>query len=107
MPRAASGSGARSEEHTSELQSPQNLVCRLLLDKKRGMAAIARYAKQSARGSRRLAVEARRIQWGALFQDPFIHHRIGQVPVNARVFFLEARAPASQDFLPSKMLPPY
>src|SRR6202521_1359572 len=24
----------RSEEHTSELQSPQNLVCRLLLDKK-------------------------------------------------------------------------
>src|SRR2546430_9597646 len=24
----------RSEEHTSELQSPSNLVCRLLLDKK-------------------------------------------------------------------------
>src|SRR5205807_5349322 len=27
-------SKARSEEHTSELQSPCNLVCRLLLDKK-------------------------------------------------------------------------
>src|SRR5256885_6277009 len=26
--------GIRSEEHTSELQSPCNLVCRLLLDKK-------------------------------------------------------------------------
>src|SRR5256885_10760153 len=26
----------RSEEHTSELQSPCNLVCRLLLDKKNG-----------------------------------------------------------------------
>src|SRR5256885_9488049 len=26
---------ARSEEHTSELQSPCNLVCRLLLDKKK------------------------------------------------------------------------
>src|SRR3974390_1455725 len=26
---------ARSEEHTSELQSPQNLVCRLLLEKKK------------------------------------------------------------------------
>src|SRR5437764_2539543 len=26
--------GARSEEHTSELQSPMYLVCRLLLDKK-------------------------------------------------------------------------
>src|SRR5256885_8022239 len=27
-------SGVRSEEHTSELQSPCNLVCRLLLEKK-------------------------------------------------------------------------
>src|SRR5438876_4439555 len=26
--------GARSEEHTSELQSPVHLVCRLLLEKK-------------------------------------------------------------------------
>src|SRR5256885_12704338 len=26
------GAGARSEEHTSELQSPCNLVCRLLLE---------------------------------------------------------------------------
>ena len=26
----------RSEEHTSELQSPRNLVCRLLLEKKNG-----------------------------------------------------------------------
>src|SRR6202165_6278249 len=26
--------GLRSEEHTSELQSPNNLVCRLLLEKK-------------------------------------------------------------------------
>src|SRR5256885_12922200 len=26
--------GSRSEEHTSELQSPCNLVCRLLLEKK-------------------------------------------------------------------------
>src|SRR5256885_11523455 len=28
-------SGIRSEEHTSELQSPCNLVCRLLLEKKK------------------------------------------------------------------------
>src|SRR5690606_41621351 len=27
---------ARSEEHTSELQSRENLVCRLLLEKKKG-----------------------------------------------------------------------
>src|SRR2546430_12993937 len=29
-----SDDGSRSEEHTSELQSQSNLVCRLLLDKK-------------------------------------------------------------------------
>src|SRR5256885_7894025 len=33
--RAARGAAARSEEHTSELQSPCNLVCRLLLEKKK------------------------------------------------------------------------
>src|SRR5258708_21205247 len=32
QPRAAS---SRSEEHTSELQSPDHLVCRLLLEKKK------------------------------------------------------------------------
>src|SRR5256885_8658388 len=30
----------RSEEHTSELQSPCNLVCRLLLEKKKNIARI-------------------------------------------------------------------
>src|SRR5258708_29359582 len=30
-----SGRAARSEEHTSELQSPDHLVCRLLLEKKK------------------------------------------------------------------------
>src|SRR2546430_8544337 len=29
------GTGRRSEEHTSELQSQSNLVCRLLLEKKK------------------------------------------------------------------------
>src|SRR5256885_10310652 len=33
---------SRSEEHTSELQSPCNLVCRLLLEKKKlGMRSVA------------------------------------------------------------------
>src|SRR5256885_9504558 len=31
---------ARSEEHTSELQSPCNLVCRLLLEKKKQERAV-------------------------------------------------------------------
>src|SRR5256885_11240875 len=32
---SASANTERSEEHTSELQSPCNLVCRLLLEKKK------------------------------------------------------------------------
>src|SRR5256885_9387693 len=34
--------GIRSEEHTSELQSPCNLVCRLLLEKKKERVAMDR-----------------------------------------------------------------
>src|SRR5256885_6579716 len=34
--------GRRSEEHTSELQSPCNLVCRLLLEKKKALEFGAR-----------------------------------------------------------------
>src|SRR5256885_3096513 len=33
----------RSEEHTSELQSPCNLVCRLLLEKKKGTCAASTF----------------------------------------------------------------
>src|SRR6476619_8435022 len=35
LPGAASCTSARSEEHTSELQSLTNLVCRLLLEKQK------------------------------------------------------------------------
>src|SRR5258707_13882979 len=35
MPVSGDGFGPRSEEHTSELQSRQYLVCRLLLEKKK------------------------------------------------------------------------
>src|SRR5438552_11062028 len=35
LQRPQSGHPARSEEHTSELQSPDHLVCRLLLEKKK------------------------------------------------------------------------
>src|SRR5258708_9430692 len=35
---AVTGRSERSEEHTSELQSPDHLVCRLLLEKKKKSA---------------------------------------------------------------------
>src|SRR5256885_8984011 len=40
----------RSEEHTSELQSPCNLVCRLLLEKKKTSAQHLRFRAFVARG---------------------------------------------------------
>src|SRR2546430_11415466 len=47
-PRAALPGGVRahrrSEEHTSELQSQSNLVCRLLLEKKKQNKSIVLYA---------------------------------------------------------------
>src|SRR5256885_8145588 len=51
MPAALAGDptipAPRSEEHTSELQSPCNLVCRLLLEKKKTAFSRARAATQS------------------------------------------------------------
>src|SRR5258706_10388018 len=40
---AATPTAGRSEEHTSELQSLTNLVCRLLLEKKKNTIVIQRY----------------------------------------------------------------
>src|SRR2546430_7894126 len=41
--------GARSEEHTSELQSQSNLVCRLLLEKKKKQCMYFRYSRAPRR----------------------------------------------------------
>src|SRR5437879_10505403 len=47
LPAASSPMPTRSEEHTSELQSPMYLVCRLLLEKKKFVSAYAdRFGKQ-------------------------------------------------------------
>src|SRR5438552_11029358 len=37
LPSRETSSNSRSEEHTSELQSPDHLVCRLLLEKKKNV----------------------------------------------------------------------
>src|SRR5437764_10960119 len=44
--------GTRSEEHTSELQSPMYLVCRLLLEKKKNKSKLtSRYANRTKNAS--------------------------------------------------------
>src|SRR4030066_1068608 len=49
--RSPRARGPRSEEHTSELQSHLNLVCRLLLEKKKKKNIILRYRHIIARVS--------------------------------------------------------
>src|SRR5262249_56662457 len=56
---ASTGGTTRSEEHTSELQSLTNLVCRLLLEKKKDgqrTIAAATLTVQGCSTGRRLAV---------------------------------------------------
>src|SRR5690606_42066402 len=40
-PAGREATSSRSEEHTSELQSRENLVCRLLLEKKKDVVGVA------------------------------------------------------------------
>src|SRR5258706_6971826 len=51
--------GQRSEEHTSELQSLTNLVCRLLLEKKKKQREVAEDARGRAENQRHKARTAR------------------------------------------------
>src|SRR5438132_8311377 len=44
----------RSEEHTSELQSHSDLVCRLLLEKKKGKFHSSSHSKPKSRGTARI-----------------------------------------------------
>src|SRR5207249_9807176 len=46
--RGGHARGARSEEHTSELQSRFDLVCRLLLEKKKSSAGLVCFAVERA-----------------------------------------------------------
>src|SRR2546430_3799657 len=58
--------GSRSEEHTSELQSQSNLVCRLLLEKKNG--ACAWFARcRSSYSSLARSCRSRQLSLAALF----------------------------------------
>src|ERR1039457_658166 len=56
----------RSEEHTSELQSPCNLVCRLLLEKKNTPHLRRTRARHPAEGIRRALTQRRAAERAAL-----------------------------------------
>src|SRR5256885_1129112 len=50
---------SRSEEHTSELQSPCNLVCRLLLEKKKNSGGYPRSTRSAEANLTLYAIAAR------------------------------------------------
>src|SRR3989475_5981511 len=82
----------RSEEHTSELQSQSNLVCRLLLEKKNNVERIGwalEYFKERfyLQAGSKLTAEKRETTFGPPGTDvainfPNIDHTICAVPVN-------------------------
>src|SRR6516162_9353519 len=90
----------RSEEHTSELQSPCNLVCRLLLEKKKDHGPVEAHG-HCVLGYRRLAgVDP------ATGDPPVANERGDVVSVfngelyNFRVFLWMIRRPASSTLFP-------
>src|SRR5207237_7436753 len=84
---AAAASASRSEEHTSELQSHLNLVCRLLLEKKKraGPYQAGDYDESGHAQHLRLphAVDQP--------HQPRRHYRAGAVPLPARIRSLRLR----------------
>src|SRR3954467_13273874 len=84
MPSSACKKCARSEEHTSELQSHDNLVCRLLLEKKNDFFL-------------------NRPGWGRPHPGPIViggMHRAGSTLVEHILFFLMIRRPPRSTLFP-------
>src|SRR5437762_9312224 len=71
FPRGWSGA-KRSEEHTSELQSPMYLVCRLLLEKKKKNTKLYHSIKKMLHTRSNLFYEARRRSVPRILRAPAI-----------------------------------
>src|SRR5205085_7585489 len=63
------GESLRSEEHTSELQSQSNLVCRLLLEKKKKTDAVHTLSRNDTHTTSPYTVILANIIWRSLFAD--------------------------------------
>src|SRR5215469_4494475 len=88
----------RSEEHTSELQSRRDLVCRLLLEKKKKCSpAAVMWTIDTV--ARKLGVRIVTAGWGSMVRHPL------QVPeppgvVTVMLFFLMIRRPPRSTLFP-------
>src|SRR6202167_1477596 len=91
----------RSEEHTSELQSPWHLVCRLLLEKK-NTGPCGRSECGSCRGcphsSAAINTLHSRVLLAVIRLPPLPNCKL---PASSVVFFLKFRAPPKSSLFPS------
>src|SRR3954462_13770206 len=103
MPSSACALPIRSEEHTSELQSHDNLVCRLLLEKNRdGSVRVGRVHRGAHAAEPRLDRAARRSVRASHVRDP--HPSPSPRPRPSSTFFLMIRRPPRSTLFPYTML---
>src|SRR5256886_3886105 len=86
-PRPMRPSAPRSEEHTSELQSQSNLVCRLLLEKKKNKVTRYKYGTNNIPHLERLQVYVTQVLQPAA-------HRLRAAACQARRLVSRAHASA-------------
>src|SRR3954466_13283597 len=96
MPSSGVQTCARSEEHTSELQSHDNLVCRLLLEKKKLPDAV--------QGT--LSSDALRLPAGTNVHNlpAFNQERVEVQDEGSQLFFLIYGAPPGSTLFPHRAL---
>src|ERR1022692_957495 len=89
----------RSEEHTSELQSPCNLVCRLLLEKKTSRLSLSNRRTRSRSGMP-VSAPATSPQDGACHPSSPTFTPRQTSNRRARIFFLMIRRPPRSTLFP-------
>src|ERR1017187_8127314 len=91
---------ARSEEHTSELQSPMYLVCRLLLEKKRSVHHSSAQARNSRGQAQTCPTRFRPCVWAA----NAVPYGSGGLRLCFLFFFLMIRRPPKSTLFPHRTL---
>src|SRR6516162_8300918 len=99
--RGSRGRSPRSEEHTSELQSPCNLVCRLLLEKKKKKTVhISFIQKHQIHKKHYLSFSTKLTVLIPRIQRPLILHRRHLLFFAQHFFFLMIRRPPRSTLFP-------
>src|SRR3990170_201174 len=97
---ACIGAAERSEEHTSELQSPDHLVCRLLLEKKKRFKSPRRNGPWTTRTHERGAAEMLCLRSSSMVRSSRTDWKLVLIRSPALFFFLKTRPPPKSPLLP-------